>query len=115
MRQEEVLSEEVLCEIVKGDILGTEAVGSGDAADAGKFVHILLEKNVNPPALVRFGGSLPKFARRWERVGSGREDGDCCYACTYHEGPTPCKQRAILAIDEHHPRHHSDIMLPFMT
>lgn len=41
MRQEEVLGEEVLCKIVKGDIFGTETVGGGDAADAGEFMHIL--------------------------------------------------------------------------
>jgi hypothetical protein len=33
----------------------------------------------------------------------------------YHKSPASCKQGFVLAIDEHHPRHHSHIMLPFMS
>jgi hypothetical protein len=41
MRQKQVLGKEILCKVVELHILGTESIGCGNPANAGKLVHIL--------------------------------------------------------------------------
>ena len=41
VRDEKVLLEEILREVVKGFVVGAQAIGRRDAGDAGEFVHVL--------------------------------------------------------------------------
>jgi len=41
MANKQILLKQILCEIVEFFVFGTQAVGGGDAGDAGHFVHVL--------------------------------------------------------------------------
>lgn len=75
MGKQKILLKKILGEVVEFLVGGAEAIGGGDAGDAGEFVHVLCRTKVKKERRERGLSAGKKRDREEEGGGRGRRKG----------------------------------------